>query len=336
MTVLCHHCGERAQADFAFCEACGKRLLPVQETGEDDPQQVPSARSGHTCADASPIVCLCGGTVLDASRYCEVCGRCAAAVHAPELVALGDCAASASHRGLRHADNQDAVGMLLLPGGLALAVADGVSTACHARTAADLACSEALATLREFASVAPQDRLALAVKRAHAAICKLPYDAVHMAEPQATIVLALVEGQQIWFAWVGDSRLYVMDATQARQLTVDDSWLNEQLGKGTDPAEAKRDENAHCITQCLGMRDEEPAVHLGQYQLASGQSVLLCSDGLWNYVDSPTVLAELLAGKASGSLAKTCAALVDFANAAGGHDNITVALYRPGSDDPAV
>jgi serine/threonine protein phosphatase PrpC len=218
--------------------------------------------------------------------------------------------------------------MLQLPGGLALAVADGVSTSCHARAAADLACAEALATLRDFASVDAADRLALAVKRAHAAICKLPYDAVHMAEPQATIVLALIEGQQLWYACVGDSRLYVLGAGEATQLTVDDSWLNAQLADGVAPQDAEKDENAHSITQCLGMRDEEPHVHVGSHALTADMSVLLCSDGLWNYLATPAALATLLAPRhPSATFSQRCAHLVDFANAAGGHDNITVALF---------
>ncbi len=336
LTVVCHACGEAGPADFAFCEACGKPLQGPQSAPIVDSSATADLRPESDSASGCVPVCLCGGKAFDALGYCEACGRRAAAPHATDIKALGDYAASASHRGLRHADNQDAVGMLMLPSGVAMVVADGVSTACHARAAADLACAEALATLRDFASVAPLERLALAVKRAHTAICKLPYDAAQMAEPQATVVLALIEAQHIWYAWVGDSRLYLIDATQAVQLTEDDSWLNEQLANGVDPQQALIDENAHCITQCLGMRDDEPIVHVGEQPLAEDCLVLLCSDGLWNYAQTPTALAQLVATNATTSLAQQCARMVDFANAAGGHDNITVALYSSRLADTAV
>ncbi|HXA47091.1 MAG TPA: PP2C family serine/threonine-protein phosphatase, partial [Burkholderiaceae bacterium] len=168
-----------------------------------------------------------------------------------------------------------------------------------------------------------------AVQRAHEAVCSLPHDDVQLAEPQATLVMALVEGEQIWYAWVGDSRLYMITETESEQLTADDSWLNEQLRASVPIAAALKDANAHCITQCLGMLDGKPEIHVEAKNLTQGTSLLLCSDGLWNYFDEPEALRNLLEnGNEAETLAEQCVRLVDYANAAGGHDNITVAVYR--------
>ncbi len=236
-------------------------------------------------------------------------------------------AASATHRGRHHADNQDAVQMQELPGGLAIALADGVSTACHARAAADLAVQTALQTLQDAIGLAPAQRVEFAVRRAHEVVCTLPHDDPHLAEPQATLILALVQDDHVWYAWVGDSRLYLLGDGVSLQLTRDDSWLNEQVDAGLSLEAARKDANAHCITQCLGMRDDEPVVHVDAHPLTPGATLLLCSDGLWNYCEAPQALWKMTNG-ATANLVQTCLECVHFANASGGQDNVTIALYR--------
>jgi serine/threonine protein phosphatase PrpC len=219
--------------------------------------------------------------------------------------------------------------MLELPDGLAIALADGVSTSCHAKVAADLAVQTALQSLQNTIAMPGAERIACAIQRAHEAVCALPHDNVQLAEPQATLVLALVSGERLWYGWIGDSRLYVSDQHTATQLTIDDSWLNEQLSAGVPVDTAQKDANAHCIVQCLGMRDDQIDIHVGAQILPVNATVLVCSDGLWNYCDEPNTLWALCEQhQQAGTPVQQCIKLVDFANAAGGQDNITVALYR--------
>ncbi|MBN3785747.1 serine/threonine-protein phosphatase [Burkholderia sp. Ac-20353] len=222
--------------------------------------------------------------------------------------------------------------MIAVPGGVALAVADGVSTSWHARQAADTAVSVALAALRDARGGRTIGRLSDALKQAHQAICRLDTAAIdpELAEPQATLVLALIEGDRLSYAWVGDSRLYLLAGGERVLLTEDDSWLNEQTKAGVPLQAAMKDANAHCITQCLGMRDAEPVIHSGERLLSPDSWLLLCSDGLWNYLTEPGELwAQLDEGRGAAPLSSRCVRLVDHANAAGGQDNISVALYRP-------
>ena len=111
LTVLCQWCGEVGLAEFAFCEACGKPLQGQHETPPaESVTTVPPAPMSDAASACVPV-CACGGIAFDALGYCDVCGRRLTAAHATDIKALDDYCASASHRGLRHADNQDAVGM---------------------------------------------------------------------------------------------------------------------------------------------------------------------------------------------------------------------------------
>jgi len=312
----CLFCGEPAESHFSFCEACGKPLTSLPAPAEAG---IPEAAAKR---------CICGGMYFDAEGYCESCGHRAAQQDAIALQQIEPVAACASHRGRHHADNQDAVMMQALPRGLAIALADGVSTSCHARTAADTAVQTAVQSLQDNAALPPEERVVQAAMRAHEAVCSLPHDNLQLAEPQATLVLALVQDDRLWHAWIGDSRLYLLSDTESVQLTHDDSWLNEQLDAGVTVEKALQDDNAHCITQCLGMRDGEPKIHVDTHPLKPGVTLLLCSDGLWNYCEAPDALWKRIGDAAAASLMRACRECIDFANASGGQDNVTVALYR--------
>jgi serine/threonine protein phosphatase PrpC len=310
------NCGEQLSPEFAFCEACG---CPTREHGAPGLAGViPAPR------------CLCGSESFDGDGYCESCGRKPAAADSPDVQVLDEIAACASHRGRHHDDNQDSAGLLRLPNGrVAIAVADGVSTACHSRRAADTAVQQAFEVFADCSDAEPGKVLKLAVKRAHAAICRLPHDDSVLAEPQTTVALALVQEDTVWYAWVGDSRVYLLHSEGSRLLSTDDSWLNERLSEGVPVAAAMADDNAHCITQCLGMRDDEPVIHVAREQILQGSWLLLCSDGLWNYVGEAGDLWSQVSGCApSTPLSQRCTELIERANRAGGADNITVALYR--------
>lgn len=313
----CAFCNEPMELQFSFCEACGKPLTDA-----------PLSADVSVALSKVDKRCVCDNTSFDAEGYCDACGHRMSPQDAIEVAEIGTRAASASHRGRHHLDNQDSVLMREMPNGVAIALADGVSTSCHAREAADVAVQTALNTLQDCSALPPLERVTLAIRHAHEAVCGLPHNNPQLAEPQATLVMALVEGDKVWYAWVGDSRLYLIWEGESTQLTTDDSWLNEQMRAGVPIAAALKDANAHCITQCLGMLDGKPEIHAAVQNLSPNASLLLCSDGLWNYCEDPNELRNLL-GNAHGteSLAQRCVRLVDYANSAGGQDNITVALY---------
>lgn len=132
---------------------------------------------------------------------------------------------------------------------------------------------------------------------------------------------------------VGDSRAYRLRNGVLEQLTRDDTWVQQQVDNGVlQPSAARHSPFAHLLTQCLGLEDPpEPQVVGGRAE--PGDLYLLCTDGLVGMLDE-NALAEILtrhsATGGAGPDDRAIEALVEAANDAGGHDNITAALIRIG------
>lgn len=122
---------------------------------------------------------------------------------------------------------------------------------------------------------------------------------------------------------VGDSRTYRMKNGVLKQLTKDHSLVQEQLDQGIiTPEEARRHTMRNVILRAVGVNDTV-ALDILKGKRQSGDLFLLCSDGLTDMIDDPTVQAALNGG---GSLSDKTAALVQLAKSAGGKDNVTVVL----------
>jgi serine/threonine protein phosphatase PrpC len=149
------------------------------------------------------------------------------------------------------------------------------------------------------------------------------------SNPACTIVAACVRGTEIGYGWVGDSRAYWVPVEgDAVQLTEDDSWATHAISLGVDPQSAWNDPKAHAITAWLGADAGTIRPRTGAFFAETPGYLVLCSDGLWNYLTEPAAFADTVraALRDSADLLQAARRLVDFANAAGGSDNITVAL----------
>lgn len=139
----------------------------------------------------------------------------------------------------------------------------------------------------------------------------------------ATVVLALVRRQRVLLAHMGDSRAYALKYGVLKRLTRDHSVVQALIETGEIKA---KDADSHPaknqITQCVGM-DEEPLPEVDLVQLAAGDRLLLCTDGLTSMAGDAAIEAVLRQGM---SPEETCAALIAEANGAGGVDNITAVV----------
>jgi serine/threonine protein phosphatase PrpC len=139
----------------------------------------------------------------------------------------------------------------------------------------------------------------------------------------ATLVAALFRKGRAYIANLGDSRIYRFRNRRLAQLTKDHSVVSELLDKGKiKPEDAENHEAQGEITHYVGMEDKARP-YIRSFQLKKGDRLLLCTDGLTDSIDDKAITA-ILAGKQQCN--KACQALVDAANAAGGHDNITVVI----------
>lgn len=143
-------------------------------------------------------------------------------------------------------------------------------------------------------------------------------------------VLLIVDGPENprgFIAHVGDSRIYLVRQNQTHQLTEDHSLMNELVKRGKikpgeiDNSPYKQFKNA--VTRAVGVY---PSVEVDtfDFDIFPGDEFLLCSDGLYVYLEDGELPALLDRPK----LRDVPRALIDLANAGGGHDNITTIVVR--------
>jgi protein phosphatase len=229
-----------------------------------------------------------------------------------------------SDRGRVHADNEDAC-LADTDRGL-FAVADGVG----GQPAGDVAARvtvEHLPGLIDQALSQPGKGPDAAIKKAIVDLSEL-VQAEGRSTPElsgmaTTVVLVLIVDHVAYVAHVGDSRAYVARDRQLYRLTDDHSLAVELVQSGVITAEeANTHPFAHSITQAIGLPNT-PQPTVQQFELAAGDRLLLCSDGLTDMVPEAEIAAILTT---DADVDTTSRALIDAANAAGGKDNISVVL----------
>lgn len=147
-----------------------------------------------------------------------------------------------------------------------------------------------------------------------------------------TLVIATIDGNKMTVANVGDSRLYVVNQNIS-QITKDHSLVEEMVRMGEmDEETAKGHPDKNIITRAIGAVSDV-TVDFFEVDLASGDEVLMCTDGLTNMVEDVDI-REIM--KSQRDIAEQAERLVETANENGGKDNITVIVIAPFSDEVKV
>jgi PPM family protein phosphatase len=140
-----------------------------------------------------------------------------------------------------------------------------------------------------------------------------------------TMTVALVEGTNVTFGHVGDSRAYRYRDGSIEQITEDHSLVNELLKSGKlSPEEADTHPQRSVITRAVGT---DPDVDVDSFTIEAdpGDVFLICSDGLTDMVRDDDILDVL--EKFHDDLDRATKSLVSAANRGGGEDNITVVAF---------
>ena len=137
-----------------------------------------------------------------------------------------------------------------------------------------------------------------------------------------TAVLALVQRQHLFVVHVGDSRALLLREGSVQQLTHDHTIVQAMVDSGEiSEQQAQRHPQKHIITRAIGVQ-REVEVDVSDWQLQSGDLILLCSDGLSNHLSNDQICAA-----AKRFLPNELAeGLIALANEDGGSDNITVVV----------
>lgn len=225
--------------------------------------------------------------------------------------------ASATHKGMVRQNNEDS----LYPeksgeseGPVVLMVADGMGGHVAGEVASRLAVNAAASS-----SLEPGDRVAAANRAIREEVARQP-DLEGMGTTM-TLVELTPEGVAR-FGHVGDSRAYLFRDGGLKQLTADHTVAAEMVALGQITAEEAEDHpRSHMIVRCLGLTRFVNVDEI-ELELEPGDRILLCSDGLNSMVPQATISQALGEGTAD----EVAWSLIELANKAGGHDNITIIL----------
>ena len=154
----------------------------------------------------------------------------------------------------------------------------------------------------------------------------------HLKGMGTTVVAATVKEQMLYFANVGDSRLYLIN-DKIRQLSKDHSLVEEMVRLGGIKAEEARNHpDKNIITRAIGVKENvEPDIY--EYRLKKGDMILMCTDGLSNMVEDEDMFNIV---KGSRDVVEAVQMLIEKANSNGGRDNIGVIVAEPLADEVSV
>lgn len=161
------------------------------------------------------------------------------------------------------------------------------------------------------------------------AIYKANYEIFDMAQKNkdllgmgTTVVLTAIFKDKIHVAHVGDSRAYLVVNNHIKQLTVDHSMVQQMIDDGELTLEQAKDyPNKNIITRALGI-DKNVDIDYYIDEKTAGSMVLMCTDGLTNYLDEKNILNCCLHNEGETLIDE----LISSANNSGGSDNITVVV----------
>ena len=171
------------------------------------------------------------------------------------------------------------------------------------------------------------NRLVHAIGAAHREVTEAVTGEPALRGMGATIVATLLDpaANRMSVAHVGDSRAYLRRDGATMLITADHSWVHEQVAAGLLTEDAARTHPLkNVVTRALG-GGQEPIVDVTDHELAAGDLVLLCSDGLNTMLADEEIGAVLANG---GDLTRLAYQLVAEANRRGGVDNVTVVLIQ--------
>jgi PPM family protein phosphatase len=236
--------------------------------------------------------------------------------------------------GRQREKNEDSHAEYPMPdGSILLIVADGMGGHGHGDVASQIAIKVIGEVFQTSSGTDPRDRLHAGFVTANQQIIA-EAERIGGAGMGTTCVAVYLQGDKAWVAHIGDSRIYHIRDGQVLWRTTDHTRVQKMVEMGLlAPAAAKDHPDANVVTRALGYAQLadgtviEPDVRMEPIQLHPGDSLLLCSDGLYDDIED-TELSSAIPGKTPEEAGRM---LIDLANSRGGHDNITCTILTFGS-----
>jgi serine/threonine protein phosphatase PrpC len=217
--------------------------------------------------------------------------------------------------------------------GLLLGVCDGMGGAAAGEVASQMAVDTILEMMSRSVPASDRDALARALVRSIEEAGERIFEAARTDRSRrgmgTTATIATLMDKTLFVGQVGDSRAYVLRGGDLKQITKDQSLVNQLIEAGQlTEDEAEQFEHSNIILQALGTT-EQVSVDLTFLELRAGDRLMMCSDGLSGLVHGD-VIREVM--QEYEDLDACAARLIELAKAGGGHDNVTVILAEFSGD----
>ena len=205
-------------------------------------------------------------------------------------------------------------------------VADGMGGCEGGQFASRIAVDSVQDSYTSAKDSSPQELLLDAVRVANARVQEKARLTPALRGMGTTLTAAAIVGNHLYFAHVGDSRLYLLRNRDLRALTRDHTLVARLVESGVIRAEdADSHPQKHVLTAAIGVGEEiAPDAPAAPLPLEKSDVLLLCTDGLWGQMTDAEIAAILSPNKP----ASAAQALVQLAKERGGPDNITLLVMR--------
>jgi PPM family protein phosphatase len=171
--------------------------------------------------------------------------------------------------------------------------------------------------------------LEICVDNANLSIYNSANSNAHYAGMGTTLVVVVFRDDKLMVGHIGDSRCYRARKGEFEQITKDHSLLQEQIDAGLITKEQSVNSSIkNLVTRALGV-EESVLLEINEYAVEVGDIYLLCSDGLSDMVDDPSIARIVSDGT---DLTLKADSLIQLANLHGGRDNISVVLVEVKED----
>lgn len=239
-----------------------------------------------------------------------------------------------THKGLKRFNNQDYFAASTEQNQCWAVVCDGVGGANGGEVASRTACEFIAAALGR--SIMPhtgqssiENIIISACAGANAEIYHMQKEKLALSGMGTTVVGAVLKNGLATIFWAGDSRAYLLRNDLLSQLTTDHTVVQQLVDRGKlSPEDALAHPERNHITRAIGV-ERELRVELYIHKMEQNDSILLCSDGVYNYMEAQELEAvtAMCIGRASVD------PIIDSANLGGGGDNITAVIITPLSQE---
>jgi PPM family protein phosphatase len=229
-----------------------------------------------------------------------------------------------SDRGVRHETNEDAFSIIRTDNYQLFAVADGMGGPSKGEIASHLALSSIETFLKGKKNLTKED-LTTAIQKANKALVELINSGPNFKGIGTTLTALAIVEDRIFFAHVGNSRIYHLAKGELKQITTDHTLANEKL------TESEVKDSDKMLTRFLGV-ESELEIELKEYQTdnAGGDYFIICSDGLFSALSEEQIQKVVVSLEPKAAVAQ----LVQLANEGSGSDNVTVVVAQIESEEP--